>query len=150
MWRWRELLPAFVLGVLTVCVAVALLGFLLVRWMNNSAAEPKRWHPITPTPTSAPTPTPTGAPPTSDVPVIHVGGKAQVVARVGVRLRKSPGYRNKPAGDILVVVPPRSVVEVIGGPQQVDDLRWWRVRWKSYEGWMAEYSAGGTRLLAPR
>jgi hypothetical protein len=75
-------------------------------------------------------------------------GDAVRNASVGpVNLRQSPGFQNKPAGDILGVVPAGQVGEIAGGPQEADGLVWWQVRFAGVEGWMAERSSQGVTLL---
>ncbi len=147
--RWLLTLGGLTLGLLTALALVVAALYAVTLGSGSGNAGPRRWQPITPTPTQPPTPTVAPQTPTPQPPGIHVGGQAQVVSAVGVRLRKTPGYRNKPPEDVLTVVPSRSVVTVIGGPEEVDGLRWWRVRWRGYEGWMAEATAQGLQLLAP-
>ena len=136
-------------GVITSGVIVLVLLYLVVKGMTAESLQPQRWQPITPTPTLPPTPTVAPMTPTPPPDGIYVGGQAQVVSAVGVRLRKTPGYRNKGTEDILTVVPPRSIVNVIGGPEEVDDLQWWQVQWQGFQGWMAEATPNGVQLLAP-
>lgn len=64
-----------------------------------------------------------------------------------VNLRQSPGFQNKPAGDVLTVVPAGQIGEISGGPQEADGLVWWRIRFGAQEGWMAERSSQGVTLL---
>lgn len=149
MVRWLTVLSAFVIGIATAVAVVSLAILLLAAGLGPSQRGPQRWTPVTPTPTPVATPTPPLVGPTPTPEGIYVGGTARVVSNVGVRLRRSPGYQNKPASDVLTVVPPHSVVAVVGGPEEADGLRWWRVRWRSYEGWMAEATASGVQLLAP-
>ncbi len=147
--RLGVVLFSIFLGFVTVLVLVGAGAFFVAKGMAENAAGPTRWQPITPTPTLPPTPTVAALTPTPVPEGIYVGGQAEVVSGVGVRMRRTPGYKNKPAGDVIVVVPPQSVMDVVGGPREVDGLRWWRVRWQGKEGWMAEYSARGLQLLAP-
>lgn len=147
--RWVAALSGLLLGLAT-AVAVVIGGFfLLAGGLAGSTAGPQRWYPITPTPTIAASPTVAPLTPTPTPEGLYVGGQARVVSNVGVRLRRTPGYRNKPAADILTVVPPESVVTLVGGPEEADGLRWWEVQWRAYRGWMAEATAGGVQLLAP-
>lgn len=69
-----------------------------------------------------------------------------------VNLRQSPGFQNKPAGDVILVVQPGDSGTVLEGPVQADGLNWWRIRFVGGEGWMAERSNSGKVLLslAPR
>ena len=64
-----------------------------------------------------------------------------------VRLRKTPGFQNKPGDDIIATVPSGAVGEVVDGPQEVDGLRWWLVRFSGQNGWMAERTSQGVLLL---
>ncbi|HNS02804.1 MAG TPA: hypothetical protein PKM78_10540 [Anaerolineae bacterium] len=64
-----------------------------------------------------------------------------------VNLRQSAGYQNKPAGDVIAVVPAGQVGEITGGPQEADGLIWWQVRFDGLLGWMAERSSQGVTLL---
>lgn len=147
--RWLTVLSAIVLGIATAVALVSLGVLVLASGLGSATAGPQRWQPITPTPTLAGTPTVLSEGPTPTPQGIYVGGTARVVSNVGVRLRRSPGYQNKPASDVLTVVPPNSTVTVVGGPEEADGLRWWRVRWQGYEGWMTEATASGVQLLAP-
>jgi murein DD-endopeptidase MepM/ murein hydrolase activator NlpD len=69
-----------------------------------------------------------------------------------VNLRRSPGFKNKPANDILYEIPAGAVVTILDGPQPVDDLTWWNVRFTSqfdnrFDGWVAATKASGEPLL---
>ncbi len=147
--KWTVVFLGILLGVATVLILVVAGTYIAARGWSH-AAGPTRWHPVTPTPTPEITPSPTPSPtPTPPPEGLYVGGKAKVVGRVGVRMRKTPGYKGKPADDVIIIVPPNTVLEVLDGPKEADALRWWRVRWGTHEGWMAEFSARGTRLLQP-
>ncbi|MBE2233475.1 MAG: hypothetical protein IAE85_08280 [Anaerolinea sp.] len=75
-------------------------------------------------------------------------GEAVRNANAGpVNLRRSAGYQNKPAGDVIAAVPAGQMGEISGGPQEADGLVWWRVRFGDLEGWMAERSSQGVTLL---
>lgn len=64
-----------------------------------------------------------------------------------VNLRQSPGFQNKPASDVMVAVPAGQVGTIAGGPEEVDGLVWWQVRFGERTGWMAERSSSGVTLL---
>ncbi|MEI2691843.1 MAG: hypothetical protein V9H69_19930 [Anaerolineae bacterium] len=64
-----------------------------------------------------------------------------------VNLRRSAGFRSKPANDVLAVASAGQVGEIAGGPQEADGLTWWLVRFNGQEGWMAERSSQGVILL---
>ena len=69
-----------------------------------------------------------------------------------VRLRKSPGYMDKPDSDIVADIWQGTRVEILDGPMAADGLDWWRVRTEGLNGavlrgWMAERSPDGDLLL---
>ena len=67
-----------------------------------------------------------------------------------VRMRRTPGYLNKPATDVVTDIPTDSLLTVLGGPRNADGLIWWQVRSvtvPSQEGWMAQTRANGDPLL---
>jgi len=143
------ILGGLITGGFTAALLSLMVLFLWMRGMMSDGNTPRRWHPVTPTPTPAAQATSPLMTPTPATSVIQPGGKAKVVSKVGVRMRKTPAYKNKPARDVIMVVPPQAVVEVLDGPQMSDGLRWWRVRYRERVGWMAEATAGGIQLLAP-
>lgn len=67
-----------------------------------------------------------------------------------VRMRRSPGYLNKPLTDIIADIPAESQLTVLDGPRNANGLVWWQVRsvtTPSREGWMAQKRANGAALL---
>jgi len=112
--------------------------------------------PPTPTPiiivvtaTPAP-PTPTPSPSASEHPT--VGGHVEVVYTGwdGVWVRRSPGNKGKDDSvDIIATLFPPERYEVIDGPRAKDGLTWWKLKGPFGEGWVAEYSGSGIRLIAP-
>ncbi len=50
----------------------------------------------------------------------------QVVTVTAVRMRQTPGTTNKPADDTVAIIPPGTTMTVIGGPDQADNMTWWR------------------------
>jgi hypothetical protein len=83
----------------------------------------------------------------------RVGDAACNISLSPVNLRKSPGYLNKPTGDVVALLPSKALLRLQEGPREADGLHWWRVQGEvegqSQEGWMAEVSHTGVRLLAP-
>lgn len=76
------------------------------------------------------------------------------VTGTNVRIRQTPGNLSKPEGDIVAGIPANGRVEVIGGPATADGLTWWLVRYTTgngevIEGWSAEVTASGLRILGP-
>ncbi|RME56080.1 MAG: M23 family metallopeptidase, partial [Caldilineae bacterium] len=69
-----------------------------------------------------------------------------------VNVRRTPGFVNKPSDDVVASVPSQALLRLVDGPRQADGLFWWQVQWvenPGVQGWMAEVSPGGVRLLAP-
>ena len=82
-----------------------------------------------------------------------VGDRVMNVSPHSVRVRAAPGYVGKPAEDILMRIPRRTVMTIQDGPREADGLRWWLVRLEHPEsadppGWVTEGSQGGIRILA--
>lgn len=71
-----------------------------------------------------------------------------------VRLRRTPGFLDKPAEDVVADIWQGTQVVILSGPRVVDDLTWWEVETtdaegRSVRGWMAETAPGGIPLLGP-
>lgn len=103
----------------------------------------------TTTRTATPTKRPTPSPSASGHPT--VGGYVEVVYTGwdGVWMRRSPGNKSKDDSDIIATLFPPERYEVIDGPQAKDTLTWWKLTGLFDEGWVAEYSDSGIRLIAP-
>lgn len=76
----------------------------------------------------------------------------EVRTRTLVRMRRTPGVTNKPAGDTIALVPAGATLTLLEGPRRVDDMEWWRVRGAlpdlgRVEGWMARSLPSGEALL---
>ena len=72
-----------------------------------------------------------------------------------VRLRRSPGFMDKPESDVVADIWEGTPVTILDGPQFADGLTWWHVRTVdaqglSQTGWMAEEAPGGIPLLGRR
>jgi murein DD-endopeptidase MepM/ murein hydrolase activator NlpD len=94
--------------------------------------------------------TPPTTPPTPTV-RFKPGDRAMTVAFV--RLRRTPGYMNKPADDVIADIWQGTTAVIVSGPKSVDELTWWEVETqeitgKSVRGWMAESAPGGVPLLS--
>ena len=149
--------------------AIALTGFTLflpeiAGALNIGAAPDRSWTPpvtATPTPTHTPTPAPQqpeATPPTVQLPAhlptpvpgqwtFQPGDVAVNVNNGPVNLRKTPGYKNKPASDRIALVPAGANVRILHGPALADELVWWYVDWNGLQGWMAERRASGAPML---
>jgi murein DD-endopeptidase MepM/ murein hydrolase activator NlpD len=67
-----------------------------------------------------------------------------------VRMRRTPGYLNKPATDVVADIPASTQLTVLAGPQTANGLTWWQLRSKavaSQQGWMAQQGPTGDALL---
>ena len=63
-------------------------------------------------------------------------------------LRKSPGYASKDdAVDIIYKVDCGQQLLLLGDSQHADGLRWWKVSWNGYVGWMADHTGSGRTIL---
>ena len=70
-----------------------------------------------------------------------------------VNVRRSAGWRNKPASDVVGEIAAGATVEVVGGPASKDGLTWWMISYTTpagaqITGWSAATSANGLPLLA--
>ena len=83
-------------------------------------------------------------------PRFRPGDKAVTLAFV--RLRRTPGFMNKPADDVIADIWQGTTVLVRGGPETADGLVWWDVEaenitGRAVRGWMAESAPGDVPLL---
>ncbi len=112
----------------------------------------------TATPTLAPAATPEAAPtatqvvtgtatatPEGGIPSPTVGGRAQVSTRYQfINLRQDPGL----AGETIGQLANGMVVNILEGPEVLDDLRWWKVEDDAGNvGWAAERVPGEVLLV---
>jgi hypothetical protein len=76
-------------------------------------------------------------------------GQQVSVSANGVHLRRSPGHVGKDtATDVIDRLFNGGAVTILEGPSPKDGLCWWRVRYREEEGWVADRTQDGTRLLA--
>ena len=72
------------------------------------------------------------------------------VAQNAINLRRTPGYRNKPDGDIVGKLAPGACLEIQQGPKEEDRLQWWKLgRGDGVKAWAAMSGVRGLRFLAP-
>lgn len=119
--------------------------------LTPTATAPAATPEVTPTvtSTSAPTATPVLTPtatPEGGIPSPSVGGSAEVTTRFQfINLREAPGLSAETIGQLQN----GTVVTILEGPEEADDLRWWKVEdQEGNVGWAAERVAGEV-LLAP-
>jgi len=160
--------PAWVVGLgvgaLLAVIVLLVVAFVFSRRSTQTETEPSPTPVIvTPTPTLIPRPTNTIPSETTATPeaaateeaaatlapppgAIAVGGYVRIAASAGVKFRASPGT----GGELIELLNTGTVLAVIGGPQQTDDLTWWQLRKPddSQEGWAAE-KVGEDILLEP-
>ncbi len=105
-------------------------------WMAESTADGIRL--LAPIETPSPT-------------TLQPGDKA--TTQTTVRLRRSAGHTGKSNDDVIVEVPPQTIVQLIAEPQTVDGLTWWQVTvgvaGSEYNGWMAQSGPDGMALITP-
>ncbi len=94
--------------------------------------------PTVPLPTDTPTPpgpTPTFTPTPVPGTVLMPGQPARVVAAGGLNVREKPGIEQMRVGRLA----PGALVQVLEGPVQGAQYRWWRIRdRRGLEGWVAD------------
>jgi murein DD-endopeptidase MepM/ murein hydrolase activator NlpD len=91
--------------------------------------------------------------PSTPPPVVDVWAVGDLVTVVsGVRVRRSAGYLNKPADDILGDFATRATLNLLEGPRSADNLTWWRVggilsTGSEMTGWVAQALNASTPLV---
>lgn len=66
----------------------------------------------------------------------------------GVQLRRTPGDVGKPPSDVLQALYFGAELNVLGGPEEKDDLLWWQVQdSRGNIGWVAATARDGTKLV---
>lgn len=83
-----------------------------------------------------------------------IGTLLRNVTSGNVRIRQTPGNLSKPANDIIAGIAAGDQVEIVGGPAAADGLTWWQVRYttangQTIDGWSAEVTPSGLRILGP-
>lgn len=76
----------------------------------------------------------------------------RVVTLSAARLRKTPGYVNKPTTDVVADIAQTVEGRILGGPTPADSLTWWQLETANAQGtrvsgWMAETAPGGVAIL---
>lgn len=155
--------PAWVVG-LGVGALLAVIILLVVAFVfSRRPAEPEPSPTaivVSPTATLVPRPTatppeettatpevgtteeaPTEAPPGS----ISVGGYVRVAAQAGLSFRQTAST----GGELIQVLDSGSTLEVVGGPEDADGYRWWKLRKldDGQEGWSAEGAGEGEDIF---
>jgi len=143
----KRIVLGFLSGSLTLLLLLGLTGYVVGRHLWASGKQTPSWTLVPPTPTTVVTPLPPSQPTPTPSGQFSIGEKIRVVAQSRVRLRRTAGFRDKPAGDILASMQPDSVLIVLGGPKNVDGLTWWKVDYEGLTGWVAESTSSGVRLL---
>lgn len=150
--------PGFIIGMILM-TGVSCLGLSAVLGISGSTIADLRdnsgpvWTPPPPTPTPA-TELAQSRQLSTDRSQYKflIGDSAQNIATGLVRIRQSPGTRDKPESDIITRAQPGDVFAIVDGPEQADGLLWWKVRYgtaegTTIEGWMAEATANGIAIM---
>lgn len=82
----------------------------------------------------------------------RIGDSGRNVTQSRVNIRQSPGHLGKPENDVIAQAQPGDVFAITDGPEESDNLRWWRIRFTTtagtvIEGWMAEATASGVTIM---
>jgi murein DD-endopeptidase MepM/ murein hydrolase activator NlpD len=91
--------------------------------------------------------------PTTPPPAVDSWAVGDLVSVIGgVRVRRTAGYLNKPANDILGDFGARATLNLLEGPRSVDNLTWWRVGGilsigSEMTGWVAQALNASTPLV---
>lgn len=115
---------------------------------DTAPAAPPETATLTPVPTVPPTDTPLPSPTLRPPPeAITVGVRARVNIGDGLALN----LRDQPAlsGNVITQLENEDQVDVVDGPEEVGDLRWWNVNGgEERVGWVVD-AFGGDVFLAP-
>jgi hypothetical protein len=131
---------------LLLCSATLLLVLATGGQLPKIGSGPS-WTPPAPTSSNVSSAAPPDAPPSAALPFAP-NDVVENASGGRVNLRQSPGFQNKPASDIILVVQAGDSGTVLEGPIEADGLSWWRVRFGDRAGWMAERSNSGKVLLS--
>lgn len=137
---------ALTFGTLMLC-SVLLLLLLATGGQLPQIGNGPSWTPPAPAGSNAAGAAQAGAQRSAALPFLP-NDPVQNVSGGRVNLRQSPGFQNKAAGDVILIVQAGETGTVLEGPVQADGLNWWRVRFANDEGWMAERSNSGKVLLS--
>jgi len=154
-FRFRILSIMMILTLITVLCCPVLIS-LQIRNLINSPA-------ITPIPSLSKMPTKTMFSPTNTArvkistptpriksTVTSSNSKAKISCADNlykVNLRRTPGYKNKSESDSIYEIPCGEYVELLGDTKNIDNLKWWKVKWKEYIGWIADHTTSGKVIL---
>lgn len=150
--------PGFILGMILM-TGVSCLGAATVLGISGSTIADIRdnsdplWTPPPPTvtPSAELAQSQRVSPDTSQY-TFQIGDSAQNITTGLVRIRQSPGTRDKDESDIITRAQPGDVFAIVAGPEEVDGMLWWKVRYgtaegATIEGWMAEATTNGITIM---
>ncbi len=146
--------PAFVASLL-LCSTVACGGLALLIGLGDVTLADIQgnpaWTPPPLTPTSTPAPIEAGSPDLSGsvADTFQAGDTPRNVTTGRVNVRREPGFRNQPDGDLLVQAAPDDTFVILGPSARADNLIWWLVQHPASgtEGWVAEATESGVQIL---
>ncbi len=145
--RVRTIVLGLIGGIITFLLLFTFVGYLLGHALWDRGQQTPSWAIVPPTPTRAVTPLPPNQPTPTPTGKFSIGEKIRIVAQSRVRLRATPGYRDKLPDDVLTTMASGSNLIVLSGPELVDGLTWWKVNYEGTEGWVAESTSNGVQLL---
>jgi hypothetical protein len=152
--------PGFAIGLLLMAMltcggTATVLGLDRISLADIQGSDPL-WTPpaVTPTPQPAANVSEETAGESVTEGSFQPGAVVRNVTNSRVNIRATPGHLGKPAEDVLAQAQPGESMEIIGGPEQADNLTWWRIRHaaadgRTVEGWMAEATSSGVVILGP-
>lgn len=156
-WFWIGFILSFLLLMFASCgTLAAVVGFDRLSLTDLQSSE-RTWSP--PPMAEATISSQTGAPNVDGVPgessgelAFAPGNPARNATSSRVNVRREPGYLGKPTDDILSQLQPGDRVTLLEWPRSADGLLWWRVAVEGQpgvEGWVAESTASGVKILEP-
>ncbi len=146
--------PAFVASLL-LCSTVSCGGLALLIGLGDVTLADLQGNPVwTPPPSTATPPAALLEAATPDLggsvaDTFQPGDTPRNVTSGGVNIRREPGFRNQPGGDILAAAAPDDTFVILGPSARADNLIWWEVRHtaSNTEGWVAEATESGVQIL---
>lgn len=81
-------------------------------------------------------------------PQIYYGAKVSCRDIDKVNLRRSPGYISKNDNkDVITEVSCNENLVLLLETRYKDELTWWKVGWRNYEGWISDHTGSGKVIL---
>jgi len=138
MWRWPEFVTGFLVGGF-----IAFFGTLAIARPYSAGQSFANW-------TAPAVFDVTTSMQTRDVsqPWFQVGDEVMVIFPGQVRVRRTPGYVDKPEEDSFYYASEGERFTIIGNPWYADEIWWCKVsNSQCYEGWIAQNRSTGEAIL---